>query len=101
MLVCPSRIEPLGNVVIEAWAHRRPVIATAADGPAFLITHGETGLLTGIDDADGLARAITQLIQEPQAAQQLAVNGHDAYLAKYTEAAVVQTYMDFLARVSG
>jgi glycosyltransferase involved in cell wall biosynthesis len=24
VLVCPSRIEPLGNVIIEAWAHGRP-----------------------------------------------------------------------------
>ena len=34
LLVCPSRHEPLGNVVIEAWAAGVPVVATASDGPA-------------------------------------------------------------------
>ena len=28
VFVCPSRHEPLGNVVLEAWAHRLPVVAT-------------------------------------------------------------------------
>ena len=37
LYVCPSRIEPLGNVVIEAWAHNTPVVAAAAAGPAALI----------------------------------------------------------------
>jgi glycosyltransferase involved in cell wall biosynthesis len=30
----PSRFEPLGNVVIQAWAHGLPVVAAMSDGPA-------------------------------------------------------------------
>ena len=45
LLVCPSRVEPLGNVVIEAWSARRPVVAAASDGPRELITPGRDGLL--------------------------------------------------------
>ena len=26
VLVCPSRHEPFGNVIVEAWAHKVPVI---------------------------------------------------------------------------
>src|SRR5690606_28632923 len=58
----PSRYEPLGNVVIQAWAHGLPVIAAASQGPAALIAEGEDGLLVPIDDADALAAATRRLI---------------------------------------
>src|SRR5262249_21892087 len=32
-IVVPSRKEPLGNVVIEAWARAKPVIASLTEGP--------------------------------------------------------------------
>lgn len=99
MLVCSSRIEPLGNVVIEAWAHGAPVIATRSDGPAGLITHGGTGLLVQIGDANALADAIAQLIADPQYAARLAANGRAAYQAQFTETVVVQAWLDFFARV--
>ena len=56
LLVCPSRHEPLGNVVIEAWSARRPVVAAAADGPRELIISGRDGLLVPPEDPSALAR---------------------------------------------
>jgi len=100
MLVCPSRIEPLGNVVIEAWAHHRPVVAARSDGPASLIKHDDTGLLAEGDDAAGLADASIQLIANPQKASQLASNGYAVYGSRFTETAVVQAWLDFFARVA-
>ena len=41
LLVCPSRHEPLGNVVIEAWAPRTPVVAARSQGPGALIEDGQ------------------------------------------------------------
>lgn len=100
MLVCPSRIEPLGNVVIEAWAHRKPVVAASAVGPAALIANGVNGLLAPTGDADGLARAIESVIRSPDLAAQLSASGHAAYAAQYTETAVVQAYRGFFERVN-
>ena len=70
ILVCPSRHEPLGNVVIEAWAAGVPVVATASDGPAGLIDDGESGLLVPLPGrpgggAAGLAAAIERLCRDP------------------------------------
>ena len=47
-LVCPSRHEPLGNVVVEAFAAGRPVVAAAAAGPRELIRPGEDGLVVPV-----------------------------------------------------
>jgi len=100
LLVCPSRHEPLGNVVIEAWAHRRPVIAATSAGPSQLIRHMETGLLVPVDDVTALAAAIARLAGDPAQGAALAAAGRAAYEAEFTEAAVVKRYLDFFADIT-
>jgi len=100
VLCCPSRHEPLGNVVIEAWAHRRPVVAAAAAGPAWLVAAEETGLLVPVDDASALAAALRRLIADPALAARLVDGGRRAYEDGFAEAAVVARYRDFFARVT-
>jgi glycosyltransferase involved in cell wall biosynthesis len=100
ILVCPSRQEPLGNVVLEAWAQRTPVIATAAAGPRQLIRHGETGILVPVDDVEALAGAITDLIAAPERRAALAEAGYAAFAAGHSERVVVAAYRDFFERVA-
>ncbi len=99
LLVCPSRHEPLGNVVIEAWAQGVPVIATESQGPAALVRHGETGLLVPVDDAAALARAIQQLLADRARAAALGRSGRAAFEQRFTEAIVVGRYLEFFRRV--
>jgi glycosyltransferase involved in cell wall biosynthesis len=99
ILVCPSRHEPLGNVVIEAWAQDRPVVAAAAAGPAHLIEDGVTGLLVPVEDAPALAAACREALGTRGAA--LAAAGAEAYRAGYTEDAVVARYRAFFEAVAG
>jgi glycosyltransferase involved in cell wall biosynthesis len=100
MLVCPSRHEPLGNVVIEAWAAGRPVLAASSTGPAALIRDGATGLLVPVEDADALARALMRLTENPSLREELAASGRAAYVAEFSESVVVAQYRDFLERVA-
>ena len=95
MFVCPSRHEPLGNVVVEAWAQEKPVIATDSIGPGNLIDHMETGILVSVDDDRGMAEAIKMLRRDTDLAERLARAGRAAYEAGYTQAAVVKRYLDF------
>ncbi|MEE8172894.1 MAG: glycosyltransferase [Alphaproteobacteria bacterium] len=99
ILVCPSRTEPLGNVVIEAWAHGTPVVAAAAAGPMSLVTPGETGLLVPLEDAPALATSIRTLIDSPELAARLGEAGRAAYAETYTEAAIVRRYLNFFEEV--
>lgn len=99
MLVCPSRSEPLGNVVIEAWSAGKPVLATASAGPAALIRDGETGLLAPVENAAVLADAMMRLADDTTLRQRLGAAGHAAYLAEFHEDAVVAHYLSFFQRV--
>jgi glycosyltransferase involved in cell wall biosynthesis len=99
-LVCPSRREPLGNVVIEAWAAGKPVLAAASEGPQALIRDEETGLLVPIDDADALAAAMRRLVEDAALRDRLAAAGRAAHDRDFAEARVVPLYRDFLAQVT-
>jgi glycosyltransferase involved in cell wall biosynthesis len=100
MLVCPSRHEPLGNVVLEAWAQRVPVIASAAEGPRALIEPGQTGLLVPIENADALASAIGLLGRDAARRAELATAGYVAFAAEFAAPRVTASYRDLIERVA-
>jgi glycosyltransferase involved in cell wall biosynthesis len=104
LLICPSRHEPLGNVVIEAWSAGLPVVATASDGPANLIKDGETGILVPLSPAGGaaaaLARAIERVSGDAPLRRRVAAAGRRAYEAEFTERSVVARYRSFFERIA-
>lgn len=99
LFVCSSRHEPLGNVVIEAWAHGVPVVAAAATGPAALIQDRSTGLLVPVDDATALSSAMSGVLQDASLSDALVEAGQDAYRESFTEPSVVGQYRDFFDRI--
>jgi glycosyltransferase involved in cell wall biosynthesis len=99
LFVCPSRHEPLGNVILEAFSARRPVIAAAAAGPTELIDSGRTGLLVPIDDPQALAEAITRLLNAPEEAARLAQAARSDYEAHHAPPIVLARWREGLARI--
>ena len=99
-LVCPSRHEPLGNVVIEAWAHATPVIATTAQGPSQLIENGVSGLLVPCDDTGALAEAMATVAVDKTLAVNLARGGLASYMKQFTKDAVVAQYRAFFDKIT-
>ena len=57
--------ESFGRVVIEAWSHRRPVIAFDCGGPRHLIEDGTDGYLVHEKDIAVLAEDIIELLENP------------------------------------
>ncbi|HEV2530764.1 glycosyltransferase [Phenylobacterium sp.] len=96
--VFPSRYEPLGNVIIQAWAHGLPVVAAESQGPRALIREGEDGLLVPIDDAEALAEAVGGLLTAPQLRATLAAAGLKRVDAEFSQAAVVDQWTDLFAQ---
>lgn len=81
VFVMPSRL-PLGNpgegfgiVYLEANAHAMPVVGGDVGGVVDAIVDGETGLLVDPNDHVALARAITELLEQPGRAAALGAAG--------------------------
>ena len=65
LFVLSSLWEGLPNVVLEAMAARRAVVATKVDGTPEAVTHGWTGVLVPPSNPVVLAQAIERLLRDP------------------------------------
>lgn len=98
VFVCASVHEPLGNVILEAWANRVLLVSTRAQGPLELIQDGVNGLLAPVSDPAALAAVLhAALALEPAHADRLIEAGHAEVNRHYSEAAIVADYVALYA----
>jgi glycosyltransferase involved in cell wall biosynthesis len=64
IFILASLAEGRPNVVLEAMASGRPVLASDIDGVRELITHEDTGLLFTVDDPASLATQLERLLND-------------------------------------
>lgn len=100
VFVCPSRHEPLGNVMLEAWAAHKAVLAARAQGPMEMITHGKNGMLVDIDQADQMARSLVDLKEDLAKRHDLAAAGHAYFKEHFTRERVVTDYLTFFEEIA-
>lgn len=68
----PSLDEAFGIVILEAMAHRLPLVVTDAPGPRQIVRHEETGLVVPRGDPVALGRALERLIKDQALAWRMA-----------------------------
>ncbi|WEZ85139.1 glycosyltransferase [Rhizobium sp. 32-5/1] len=98
IFVMPSSHEPLGNVILEAWAQEKPVVSSRSEGPSWFMQDGENGLLADIGDVDGFSRAIERLINDKALAAYVAAGGHATLMQQFSEDAVAGAYIELFKR---
>ena len=82
-LCVPSRNEPFGIVVLEAWSAGKPVIATMNGGPNEYVRHGVDGYKI-YANADSVAWGLGTLFQDWNHARTMGENGRQAVAKSFT-----------------
>ena len=103
VLVLPSiRSEAASQVIPQALAVGTPVVATTVGGSPELVRDGETGRLVPPDDAHALARAVLEILRDPERARAMGRAGQAVVGAGLTlEASMARTtavYRELLTR---
>lgn len=93
-LVLSSDFEGLPIVALEAAANARAVVATRAGGIAELVDDGVTGLLVEVGDIDGLADALSTVVDDPALAVRLGAAGRERVASEFGADRCVQAYVE-------
>jgi glycosyltransferase involved in cell wall biosynthesis len=95
MVVFPSRDdEPLGNVILEAWAYAKPLVVTAFRGAREIARHQQDAWMTPCDDPAALAAGIEALVRDDDLRQRLVSEGSRRAVEDFGEAAIVDRYRE-------
>ena len=85
VVVLSSLEEGFANVIIEAMASAKPVIATKVGGNVEAIQDGITGLLVPPADSDALAEAMCRLLRDRALASEMGRKSRTRVLAKFQQ----------------
>jgi glycosyltransferase involved in cell wall biosynthesis len=99
LFVMPSHNEPLGIVILEAFAARVPVIAARAGGPLEVIEDGVDGMLVPPGDPVALAEACNRFCADAALRARLAEAARSKVEAEFNEVSVITRLADIYADV--
>jgi glycosyltransferase involved in cell wall biosynthesis len=94
LMVLPSFTEGLPNVVLEAFAARVPVVATAVGGTPEVVEDGVSGYLVPSGDPAALARRIADVLADDAARREMGQAGYRRVQQEFTFEAQARQYRD-------
>ena len=100
-VVVPSVDEGLGLVAAEALLCETPVIAFRSGGLTDIISHERTGILVAPGVTAELAAAMDRVLQSPDNAHELAVNGREHVLATLSPDSAANRYASIYREAIG
>jgi glycosyltransferase involved in cell wall biosynthesis len=92
LLTLTSDFEGLPNVVMEAMAASRPVVATDLGGCRELIVDGVTGFLVPLGDPGAMAQRLFQVLSLPDRGRSLGTAGSQRIRSEFNIAAMVERF---------
>lgn len=101
VLTNPSRHEPLGNTILEAWACGKPIIATKTQGAKELITPDEDGLIIPLNDSDALTDGFEQLFIHSELRKSLSDAGTSTLRKRFSKKFITAKYLNLYEKLLG
>jgi len=94
IFVLPSHTEGLPNVLLEAFACRKPVVATMVGGTPEVVRHGESGFLVHPNDIEELASYVLSLALDPDLRRKIGNYGNEFVKTKFDYGAQTAAYLE-------
>ena len=95
ILVIPSRMESIPQVIKEAFFLKIPIIATNVGGIPELIVHKKTGMLIPPNDPKKLKETISELLSNKELSEKISNNGFDFVINNLTWEVLLPKYIKF------
>ena len=92
--VLPSRDEPLGNALIEAWRVAVPSVASITDGPNWYAEDGRDALLVPVGDVGAIAGALRRLVEDADLRMRLVDGALETLSQRFDREGVVGAYLE-------
>ncbi len=96
LFVLSSIMEGMPNVVMEAMAMRKPVVATNVNGVCELMVNGKTGFIVPPKEPLALATAIAKIIDNPKMIAEFGKAGYDRVKREFTIPAMASNLEEYL-----
>ncbi|WP_299290944.1 glycosyltransferase family 4 protein [Nitrosopumilus sp.] len=95
ILVIPSRIESIPQVIKEAFFLKVPVIATDVGGIPELIQNNVNGILVKSNNPDLLLEEINNLLEDKEKSKKIVQNGYEFVISNLTWEVLLPKYVKF------
>ena len=99
ILVVPSRMESIPQVIKEAFFLKIPVIATSVGGIPEIIENKKTGILVPPNEPEKILESINYLIENPNIAKTLGLSGHDFIMNNFSWESLLPQYVEFYKKL--
>jgi len=94
IFVLPSHTEGLPNVILEAFACRKPAVATSVGGTPEVVRQGDNGFLVPAGEMGAFAAAIMDLVSSADLRRKMGDNGYEHVKAAFDYAGQTKAYVD-------
>ncbi len=95
LLVIPSRMESIPQVIKEAFYLKVPIVATNVGGIPELIENDVSGILVPPNDPNQLLKAVNDLLGDKEASKRFAESGYDFVIENLTWEILLPKYVKF------
>jgi L-malate glycosyltransferase len=95
ILIVPSRIDNIPNVIKEALFLKTPIIGTDIEGISEVISNNLNGILVPVEDPQKLANTVNQTLQNSEKIKELTQNGYDFVIKNFSWDTLLPKYVKF------
>lgn len=99
VLLVPSAYEGLPMVILEAFLHGLPCVATNVSGHPEVIQDGENGVLVPLDDYGAMAHAALRILEDPMLRERMAVSAMHTVRERFSVDRQVNEYLKAYAQL--